>query len=80
MISTVARFIRLHDLVRWSYGVALHSRGYTDGSRSVRLVMALRTKLALGLLAGPGTLAAMRSIRTRGSSMLQRDPDNSEGH
>ena len=43
-------------------------------------VMALRAKLALGHLAGPTTVQSLRSIRTRGRAMLQRDPDRSEGH
>lgn len=43
-------------------------------------VMTLRAKLALGKLAGPRAITAMRSIRTRGRAMLSRDPDRSEGH
>jgi len=42
-------------------------------------VMALRAKLALGHVAGPTTIQSLRSIRTRGRSMLQRDPDRFEG-
>jgi len=43
-------------------------------------VAALRAKLALGSLTGPGAMASLRGIRARGRSLLQRDPDRPEGH
>ena len=43
-------------------------------------VRALRATLALALLAGGKTLAAMRSIRTHDRGWRQRDPDCYEGH
>jgi GT2 family glycosyltransferase len=60
-------------------GIALRLAPWV--SRSFLLgpnVMALRAKLALGHLTGPKTVQGLRSIRTRGRSMLLRDPDRFE--
>jgi hypothetical protein len=80
IISTVAG---PHTASRTDATGPMGSPSTRVGSRSFLLgpnVMALRAKLALGHLAGPTTVQSLRSIRTRSRSMLQRDPDRSEGH